>query len=134
MVGMDAGNYVLLTSCVSHFSQSVKRTNTRLRDTFCGNFVSKSLKLQSQLHIYSELIYKSEVAGDCQFNLSAKYCARRTSSGGFIISQWQESFTSPATDRPASTSLFIHFTTKQDQAKRIIKNLSRNIDIGSLTF
>jgi len=53
--------------------------------------VSKSLKLQSQLHIYSELIYKSEVAGDCQFNLSAKYSARRTGSRGFIIPQWQES-------------------------------------------
>jgi hypothetical protein len=72
--------------------KSAQRKGLALRDTFCGNFASKSLKLQSQLHIYSELIYKSEVAGDCQFNLSAKYGARRTSSGGFIIPQWQESF------------------------------------------
>jgi hypothetical protein len=85
------------------------RKGLRFRDTFCGNFVSKSLKVQRQLHIYSELIYKSEVAGDCQFNLSAKYCARRTGSGGFIIRAMAGELTSPATDRPAPLSFFKHF-------------------------
>jgi hypothetical protein len=94
---------------VFHFSRTKNRQGNkdlRFVTRFVANFVSKSLKVQSQLHIYSELIYKSEVAGDCQFNLSAKYCVRRTGSGGFIIrAQWQESL--PRRSHGSTSSLVI---------------------------